>query len=356
MLFGYPIEATAENWLHDCLHEILHLIHTCIETGKSIPVWPDIVPKPYRNSLKRRIGLRDKLNEYQKALAKLSVLEQNQILQAFNDQNEIALLLSCQYDCEAITDLPLAIRTSAKALFEFAFSLLTNLEIRDKHYKTIYDKSFYHVCPFCGCESFAAPSAPREALDHYLVEKKYPFAAANLRNLVPMGNTCNSRHKHAQDILRKEDGTRRKSFDPYNHGTVTISLDRSQPFAGTIGRTGESLPRWEIDFSSSTEEVTTWDEVFGIRERYKRDVLDAAFNNWLNGFRSWCRDPRKSIPKSDQEWVDEIKAYAIYHESLGFEDRAFLKAAVFRMLHIHCKNGDQRLIKFIKEVVIGVSV
>ena len=356
MLFGYPLAATAENWLHECLHEILQLIHTCVETGESLPAWPDMVPEHYRNRLRRRTGLRDRLNIYQAALAKLSVSERSRILQAFNDQNEIALLVSCQCDCEAITDLPSAIREPVKALFEFAFSLLTDLEIRDKHYKTIYDAASYHICPFCGCEYFDAPGAPREALDHYLSEHKYSFAAANLRNLVPMGNKCNSRYKLAQDILRKGDGTRRKSFDPYNPGTVTISLDNSQPFAGTVGRTGELLPKWEIDFGSNTEEVTTWDDVFHIRERYERDVLDEAFNNWLNGFRSWCLDPRKSLPNSDQEWVGAIEAYAIYHESLGFEDRAFLKAAVFRMLQIHCQNGNQRLIKFIKEIVTGVSV
>jgi hypothetical protein len=356
MLFGYPLAATADNWLHECLRETLQLIHACIETGKLMPEWPEMIPEPYRNRLQRRTGLKDKLNVYQTAVAKLTVAEQNRILQAFNDQNEIALLLSCQCDCEAITELSSDIQEPVKILFEFAFSLLTDLEIRDKHYKAIYDAASYHVCPFCGCEYFDAPGAPREALDHYLLKHKYSFASANLRNLVPMGNKCNSGYKLAQDMLRKTDGTRRKSFDPYNHETVIISLDNSQPFAGTIGKTREPLPKWEIDFSVDSEEVATWDEVFHIRERYKRDILDEAFNNWLNGFRSWCRDPRKNIPDSDQKWIDAIEGYAIYHESLGFEDRAFLKAAVFRMLHIHCKNGNQRLFDFIKNVVVGVSV
>ncbi|MCL1494298.1 MAG: hypothetical protein M1G31_26645 [Pseudanabaena sp. Salubria-1] len=356
MLFGYPIEATAENWLHECLHEILQLIHTCTETGKSLPAWPEMVPVRYRKSLQKRTGLRDRLNVYQTALAKLSVLEQNRILQAFKDQNEIALLVSCQCDCEAVTDLPSEIHEPIKSLFEFAFLLLTGLGIRDKHYKIIYAEASHHICPFCGCEYFDAPGATREALDHYLPEHKYYFAGANLRNLVPMGNKCNSGYKLDQDILRKDDGTRRKSFYPYSHGKVAISLDKSQPFAGTIGTTGELLPKWEIEFSSNSEEVTTWDDVFHIRERYKRDVLDGSFNNWLNGFRAWCRDPRKQMPNSDREWLDTIEGYAIYHEFLGFEDRAFLKAAVFRMLHIHCKNGDQRLIQFIKDIVNDVSI
>lgn len=361
MLFGYPIAATAENWLHDCLCEILQLIHTCIETGESVPLWPDIVPlanipETYRDTIKRRTGLKERLNTYHEKAKNLTTRKREQVLQVLENQNQIALLLSCQNNCEEISELPQTIRKPITDLFSYAFDILTDLGVRDTQYEKIYVVIPAKVCPFCGNEPFDNPDSPREALDHYLSKSKYSFAATNLRNLVPMGHKCNSSYKLAQDILKKDDGTRRKSFDPYSHGTVTISLDNSQPFAGTVGRTGESLPKWEIDFSSSTEEVTTWDDVFHIRERYERDVLNEAFNNWLNGFRSWCRDPRKNMPNSDQEWVDEIGSYALYHESLGFDDRAFLKAAVFRMLHIHCKNGDQRLITFIKDVVSDVSI
>ena len=363
MLFGYPLTATAEkeNWLHECLCEILHLIHSCIETGKPVPLWPDIIPlknipEPYRDTMKKRTGLMKRLNTYHQQVENLTSGKRRQILQTLDNQNKINLLLSCQHDCEEINDLTKSIRKPVMDLFTYASDILTDLGVRDKQYRNIYEVIPAKVCPFCGNEPFDNPDSPREPFDHYLPKSKYPFAAANLRNLVPMGNKCNSRYKLAQDILRKDDGTRRKSFDPYNHGIVTISLDNSQPFAGTIGRTREPLPKWEIDFSSNIEEVTTWEDVFHIRKRYERDVLNESFNNWLNGFGSWCRDLRKKIPNSDQEWVDEIEAYAVHHESQGFEDRAFLKAAVFRMLHIHCKNGDQRLIKFIKDVVTGVSV
>ena len=365
MLFGYPPAATAENWLHECLGQILQFIHENLDNGSTSTNWTEAISDPYRSILQRRLkvsnnpntkklSLGDRLKKYQVSLKNLDDDERMRILRAFNEQNKIALLLSCQCDCEPVTKLPSAIHKPAKDLFEFAFSLLTDFEIREKHYQAIYNASCYHVCPFCGCEYFDAPGAPREALDHYLPAHKYSFAAANLRNLVPMGNKCNSRYKLAQDILIKDDGTRRRSFDPYKHETVTISLNNSQPFAGTIGKTGEQLPKWEIDFSFSSEEMTTWDDVFHIRERYKRDVLDEAFNTWLNGFRSWCQ-PR-NIPNSDQGWVDAIEGYAIYHESLGFEDRAFLKAAVFRMLQTHCQAGNQRLIKFIRDVVTGVNI
>ncbi|MFM7366725.1 MAG: hypothetical protein ACKO2Z_02745, partial [Sphaerospermopsis kisseleviana] len=204
------------------------------------------------------------------------------------------------------------------------------------------DKVISHTCPFCGCENFDAPESPREALDHYLVEKKYPFAAANLRNLVPMGNKCNSRYKLAEDILINQNGIRRKSFDPYNHEEIRLCLDNSQPFAGNDGQ----LPRWQIEFSLNTEEVTTWDEVFHIRERYERDVLNPQFKRWLDDFKSWCKSAN-IVPSSQGELVDCLNTYATLYEEMGISDRAFLKAAVFRMFHIHCQQGNQRLISFL---------
>lgn len=349
MLFGYPISATRENWLHECLCDILRLIHASLQTATTLPAWPDIIPASYPKRLHTRTGLRDRLISYKTTVEKLTTAEQEQILQALHDQNEIALLLSGQLDCETITQLPKSIHKPVKKLFEFAFELLTELEIRDLHYQAIYDAT-PHICPFCGCQPFDAPGSRREALDHYLAESIYPLAGSNLRNLVPMCNKCNSR-KLAQDILTNKNGTRRKSFDPYSYNCtgIKLSLENSQPFAGEVTPTGE-LPRWQIEFSPNTEEVITWDEVFHIQERYKRDVLDAEFKTWLWQFKSWCKS-RNIVPSSHQELLDEIDHYANYYEDQGMSDRAFLKAAVFRMLHAHCKKGDQRLISFIRNVI-----
>lgn len=360
MLFGYPIAATVDNWLHECFCHVLQSIHSKLASGNVVTEWSEVIPEPYRNGLKSRLtgrgGLGDKLNGYQTALAKLTTADQNRILQAFNDQNKIALLLSCQCDCEAIADLPSGIHEPVKILFKYAFGLLEELEIREKHYNIIYKSIPSRVCPFCGDENFTplgSVGSRREALDHYLLKASYPFAAANLRNLVPMGYKCNSQYKNTQNILYRNDQTRRRSFDPYNHGIVKISLDNSQPFAGTRGKMQEPLPKWKIDFGSNSEEVDTWDDVFHIRERYA-NTLDEEFNSWLYIFGKKCQ--QGIIPNSDQKLMDTIKHYAMSCELEGFGDRAFLKAAVFRMLHIHCQKGDQRLIELIKGYVTDVKV
>lgn len=359
MLFGYPIDATVDNWLHECFGEVIRSIHQSLENNLTINEWTEVIPSRYRNRLKNRLTgrgeLGNKLNDYQTALSRLTLTEQNRVLQAFEEQNQIASLLSCQCDCESITDLPEIIHDSVKALFKYAFEILSDrtLEIRDKHYSIIYKSIPARTCPFCGDESFSSLGTNRrEDLDHYLLKDAYPFAAANLLNLVPMGSKCNSRYKHTANLLYKSDKTRRRAFDPYNHEKVTVSLCNSQPFSGGNGELKEPLPKWEIEFGSTSENIADWDEktdtwndVFHVRNRYS-NILNDEFKSWFEIFCQWCK--RRHDPQSDLDLVDAIKQYADERESEGFGQMAFLKAALFRMLHTHCQQNNQRLIKFIR--------
>lgn len=350
MLFAYPVEAIAENWFHDCLVETLQTIHTSVEQKQSPPAWPQVLPKAYRAKLRRRYGLKKRLITYQTVVTTLSAHDLNRVIEALNEQNQIELLLSGGGNCESLDNLPKCIHEPVKKLFEFAFEKLKDLGIRDRQYEVIYDQIPYQVCAFCGCEYFDAPGAPRTDLDHYLAESKYPFAAVNLSNLVPMGHKCNSKYKLAQDILYKDDGTRRKSYYPYGHSTIKISLKNSKPFEGSYRLF--RLPRWQIDFDPDSEEASTWDTVFHIRERYERDILDPDFMSWLREFSSWCSAAR-IMPTSEQKLIDTIEQYSKHLENMRMRDRAFLKAAVFRMLLHHCQQGNQRLFTLIQGVVIG---
>jgi hypothetical protein len=351
MFFGYPIEATAENWFHECLVEIIHTIHNCVRNSQEPPNWPEIIPIDYRDTLRRKTGLRNRLEDYKVIIRSFNNDELDHVENALINQNDISRLLSGENNCEAIEDLPEALWQPVKCLFEFSFELLTDLEIRDHQYREIFDRVPYHVCPFCGCEYFDAPGAPREALDHYLAESKYPFAATNLRNLVPMGNKCNSKYKLAQDILYRDDGTRRRSQNPYGKQCgVHVSLDRSEPFAG-LQKTIQ-LPNWQIDFSPEVEEVSTWNTVFHIEERFRRDILDTEFTSWLTEFSKWCRESNFQIINVE-DLINVLDHYIAYMERIGMRDRAFLKAAVFQMLRHQCQKGNIRLINVLQGVVIG---
>ncbi len=319
--------------------------------GSSIPSWPDIIPDAYRSKLRRRTKLRRYLEDYQKVAAKLSTAELAKVSSAATNQNNISDLLAEKCDCDKLDDFPEIVKDPIKALFGFGFDLLSELEIRDRQYKIISDKVSYHICPFCGCEFFDAPGAPREALDHYLARSKYPFAATNLRNLVPMGHNCNSKYKLATDVLYSEDGTRRPSNDPYGEFEgVKISLKRSTPFARKLGC--YEFPEWQIDFEPNTKEVSTWISVFQIEERYKRDNLDYEFVSWLTEFQKYCIS-RKFRPVTEQDVLDALDAYLVYLKGIGIRDKAFLKFAVFEMLSTYYKNENKNVKFFINTLAIG---
>lgn len=348
MLFGYPLQSTQNNWVHECVCEAIRAIHALADDGRAYPLWPAILPVAYREILKPRTGLRDRLRAYDRAARLLSQPQRDELLSALDGENQIANLLADAHDCIRSDGLPHAIRAEVEALFDFAFGLLAKFSVRDDHYAAIYNAAPAHICPFCGTEYFDAPGAPREALDHYLAKSRYPFAAANLRNLVPMGHKCNSSYKAAKDLLRRDDGSHRKAFDPYVHAAVSISLDDSEPFGGAT----EHTPRWEVRFDPNSPEATTWDEIFSLKQRYGRDHLDPEFRNWLEQFAKSAKfkgavgTPEDLVERLD--WFEKLQAFA------GLQDRAFLKAAVFRMLRLKCEAGDRRLLDHLMSLVAPV--
>lgn len=348
MLFGYPVEVTAENWLHESIIAAVLDIHALVDEGKKMPIWPKILPDAYREKLKKRTGLKDRLSSYASVLRKLSAIERQQILNALVAQNRIPELLSSQCDCEDIGDLPKAIREPILSLFTFVFGLLTEYEVRQRQYAALCTKIPARVCPFCGCEMFEAPGAPQEDLDHYIPRSKYPFAAANLRNLPPMGGRCNKRYKQAQDPLRRANGLRRRACDPYSAVGVTVSLDNSLVDEVTAGPV---VAEWMIEFDPTNEVVETWDEVFHIKERWSRDVLDqTTFNQWLGDFRNYCLTAGLQI-SNDTDVRDAVERYEQYVSGSGFREQAFLKAAVFRFLLRRCALGCQRLVPLLRDLV-----
>lgn len=348
MLFRYPAGAAKDNWLHDCLAIVMQNIQERLAGGLPLPPWPEIIPELYRDELSTRRGLRDRIRSFYQAVSALDQADRDRIYEAFLNQNQIPQLLACGGECEDVEALPEPAREPIRNLFRFGFQLLGEFGVRDKVYSEIYSAIPDHLCPFCGLEYFDAPGGPREALDHYLSEARYPFAAANLRNLVPMGHKCNSKYKLAQDILRREDGTRRRSFDPYEATAgVRVYLSRSTPFEGK----GGILPDWIIDFAPDNEEASTWDQVFRIRERYRRDILDIEFNRWLGNFSSWCRRTVQASAANAIPVLEALEWYADLQDECGLGDRAFLKAAMFRMLGQQCRDGNERLINLLQDLI-----
>lgn len=346
MLFGYPMAATAENWLHDCLVNAVQEIHRRVDGGVPLPRWPEIIPLEFRKVLQRRHGLRDRFSDYGRAIRGLNEAERNIVLEALVSQNRIGTLLSCQSDCATVEGLPKAVHEPVEKLFTFGFELLSEFDIRQRQYEIVCQHIPNRVCPFCGCESLDAPGAPQEDLDHYIPRSKYPFAAANLRNLAPMGGRCNKAYKKAQDLLRRDTGVRRRAPDPYEIASTFVSLDNSVVDELTPG---PLIAEWVIDFVEEDEAVQTWDEVFHIRERWTRDILDEkTFKQWIDDFRRYCKVAALRFA-TDRDVVNAVRLYQEYVSGYGYRDKGFLKAAVFRFLLCRATLGCSRLLPILRD-------
>lgn len=346
MFFGYPIAATQNNWFHDCLCEALRTIHKLVDNKRKYPAWPGVLPTNHQSKLGRRPKLGSLLKAYYVAAKKLSSAERTFVLKALEDENRIPELLSGAADCSRKDELPNGIREAIVGLFEFAFDILgpNALDIRRQHYLAIYQSLPKAICPFCGISYFTYPGGPQEDLDHYLAKALYPFAAANLRNLVPTCHDCNSKYKFEADMVRRADGTGRVAFDPYNcTTTVTVTLDGSMPFVSGL----DDAQAWKIQLTPQTPEVKTWDEVFSICTRYRRDHLKPWYKTWVEKFVRFAR--AKMSAYSDQRLIDMLREHEENLADEGYGDRAFLKAAVFRMLRLHCEAGCREALDHLKD-------
>ncbi len=343
MLYNYPPEATTGNWLHCCLALILMRVHRDLELKRTPPTWPQIIPDEYRERLKPKWGLRRRLRNYTDALKSLSDAERQTVVETLVRQNQLRRLLNGKRTCERIDALPEGIREPTKNLFEFAFCLLTDLEIRDNHYRRICDTDNEKLCPFCGLEYFEQPGGKREAYDHYIPKKYYPFAAANLWNLVPMGHKCNSLYKGANDPLTSSDGNRRRVPNPYGGQCFTVSL------AGTIltNAPGKIDFNWNIVFEPRTQEAETWDAIFDVRERYKRDILQPHWKGWLGQFACFAQ---VKLVNDDTTLRERLHQFCDFQRRIGLNDRAFLKAAFYEMVLSEWDNGNQAIRRIVRQV------
>jgi hypothetical protein len=358
MFYGYPTKATAENWLHNTLVKLVKTLHTNADQGKPLLIWPDCLPKERRENLKRRHGFKRRLTEYEGAIRRLSCGERQQVLVCLDAQNKIKELLAGQQDCDRLSDLPELARQPISDLFHFAFELIKELGIRDRHYKLIFDATEDHYCPFCCCEPFDAPGGERfaldsserrisEALDHYLPRDEYPFAAANLCNLVPMGGKCNG-YKLNTDLLRSQSNHRRKAFYPYSKQRSRVCLKSSEP----IGRRPTDPPSWKILIIPTCPEADTWNEVFSLHTRIERDVLSPArYQRWFKQFCQWFVKEFKTWSPTNAQIVAGLKKYHDNEAIKELNGVEHYRTLVIDMIHHHCSKGSSKLFQRIKATI-----
>ena len=363
MLNCYPINATAENWLHDTLVSMIESLHQNIALGnvpkKSQVSWKSLLPTNLPANLKKDIsashGLRDKFFAYMDAIQPLSAPQRSQILKILQDQNKIHDLVTGKGGLPLIPISLINVRDAAYDLFVFAFGKLTDFEVRKRQYQIIFDSLGNKICPFCGIERVMDPEETAQDQDHYLAKSLYPFSAANMRNLVPMCICCNRVYKKAQDVISDENGKQRIAFDPYDCIPPKVSLMNSVIDDKAL----LPIPEWNINFLPASQEAETWDAVFKIRTRYKRDILNHHYGTWLQGFRSKCALDRangklaeKLTQKQIRDALEEYRDYKAVSPSIGMA--GFLEPLVFDFLLQKFDQGEVRIVDLVHDAVLGI--
>jgi hypothetical protein len=358
MFFAYPEDATRENWVHECLIAMLNDVHVSVEADRQPLQWPDCFPKEHRDKFRRRRKLRDLRKNYVSAFQKIDdPVERSRIRRCMREQNEIHSLLSGESTCERIQDLPNSIRKPIEDIFETGFELIKELGVRDRHYCGIYDELPFRDCPFCGIEPFDAPigrqsrTRPKatkisEDLDHYLPRSRYPFAAANLRNLAPAGRKCNG-YKSDRDPIRTHEDQPCAAFDPYSHEPVDVSLLESVPFGAPDGE----LPKWKIGFIPDGPETATWDRIYEVRIRWISNDLDPHYKGWLSGFINTAATYLSGQQIESPMVLGRLKDFIENENMNSRSGRERFRAKVMEMLHYHCDEGNEHLLEFLKNSI-----
>ncbi|EHU4943538.1 TPA: hypothetical protein RQL08_002189 [Vibrio vulnificus] len=359
MLRSYPIAATFDNWLHDAIVGIIQDVHGKLNAGENItstqPTWRGLVSARLTGQKKDKLiglhGVRDRLFAFKNAYAVLSQPDREIVLATLVNQNEIENLLNRTQQPQVISQTYPLIHEKAKDLFVFCFEKLTDLNIRVKQYNTIFESLSDKICPFCGIERVMNPEETAQDQDHYLAKSIYPFCAANLRNLVPMCRCCNRDYKKKKDVI---EGGSRRAFDPYNCIPPEITLNQTTIIVGSSPIQFE----WNIDFLTNAEEAETWDSVFDIRTRYKRDILNEYFDKWLWGFSEICRKYRERGYLGDNLSPQQIRQQLAYYQ----EDKAdnpstglagFLEPLVFNFLLQEYDENNPRIVSLVRLAVLG---
>lgn len=333
MLRGYPIAATAENWVHDAVYSKVKSALEALNNGDAAPNWADTM----HTALADREALETRYNVFLSAANGLSIRQRAKVLRVLEDQNNIPAVFDGVAACPQIAAAPARIRKPIAALFTAAFDALKSFKIRDRLYEIIFEDLPGKCCPFCGIEPFEAPGLAREDMDHYLPRSLYPFAGANLRNLAPMGGKCNRAYKQAVDVICDSTGQRRRCFDPYGENRAEVSLLASRPFGGG-GTDPFPLPVWQVDLLGDAELVATWDQVFQIRRRYEGKV-QAHFREWMEHFAIWCQG-QVGLVTTRQEVIAALSRYLDFVLQRTHDDGAHLRRAMFQMLRQQCEEAE----------------
>ena len=271
---------------------------------------------------------RNSLDKIYQLLPTLTNAQRNKIKQVYLNNNDISNLCSGQLQPLKMDDLPQALTKEITDLFEQLYTKMLNAAryTRDHDGTKVYYDLFYqtnqnHTCPFCGYHNMKSDlDKGREAYDHYLPKSKYPFAAVNFENLVPMCYECNSSYKGATDPL--DNGS--VAFYPFHNANYDIDVKIQHPQPVEWSNIDEGKCTVTID-TPNQNELATWERVFDVKKRYVQRI-EQFDKQWIDELMNRCKLNLRRGITVEETLQDEID---LLDENEPLYNMTFLKKAFY---------------------------
>lgn len=211
-------------------------------------------------------------------------------------------------------------------------SLKTNAWEIDKHYEEFFGKiaNEAKTCAFCGINQLPDPRSYRADYDHLAFKGDYPISAVNVKNIAPACTECNQRYKNSKNVFYSDDErTVRRLFNyPFTH-SINVEIDFSGsilPYTDIRNENGV----WNLNFKPNNGFVTTWNEIYQIKDRYIREVLNVDYKIWIGEF----VDEMKGRGVND---TGQLKSYFIKHfrryAKNKLQKRYLVKSSLFKYFY-----------------------
>jgi hypothetical protein len=318
MFFCYPVAAIAENWISTAILTAVIEALDALKQGREVVDFLAAVPEAYRAEFERGTKFPTLFSEFVAACSALGPPQLDIVLNAVAAQNNFPHIFDVVTPCPSIAAEFPDVHQSARRLFDYAFSKLSDLKtpgsdltIRENYHKIVHEHFESGCCPFCGLEILEAPDPDLvdPDLDHFLAASRYPFAGANLRNLTAMGTTCNRSYKGAADVLLDEQDIKVDCLDPYGNEQVSVDL------MGTIVLPGAGLgPAWRLTFAPD-QKSRNLRRILSIEGRIKVNVLEKHYQRWVKEMRVYAQ--KNSIDLSSKQGA--LKAVTAFKDTCEFE-------------------------------------
>ena len=196
----------------------------------------------------------------------------------------------------------------------------------EDHYHAFMTKNKKGKCPFCGIHDVKGVyHSKREAYDHYLPKGIYPFNSINFKNLAPACHECNSSYKltkdpayNPKDPLLTQTNGKRKAFYPYAANSHKIELSLKLGCEDWSNINPQDI---EITFGPEElqEQINTWDDVYGIQERYKAKCCGE------NDGKYWIEQVLDEWQEDNRKPDDFLKTLSRNAEKKPYAEANFLK-------------------------------